>query len=88
MIDKNIAEYTVVETIVTHVPGSLRAGGPGTYTVEQTIEEGVNALIEQGWQPYGSPYVGQDGYPSQAMVRYGPPPIKRPRAEVIRRGKR
>lgn len=28
------------------------------------------ALIKEGWQPYGSPYIDKNGHDCQAMVKY------------------
>lgn len=33
------------------------------------FNNGVNAMIEDGWQPYGSPFDASIGY-FQAMVKY------------------
>jgi hypothetical protein len=45
-----------------------------TNDLDNTIEDNVNALIKQGWQPYGP--VSED-LNAQAMVRYETPPSKK-----------
>tara|TARA_Y100000310_G_C20574296_1_gene759692 strand:+ start:1095 stop:1271 length:177 start_codon:yes stop_codon:yes gene_type:complete len=36
----------------------------------KTIAMVVTELIEDGWQPFGSPFVDEDGQDCQAMVKY------------------
>lgn len=34
------------------------------------LDSKVNELIQQGFQPFGSPYVKENSFPCQAMVKY------------------
>ena len=39
-------------------------------TDEEALDDLVTGFLERRWQPYGSPFVDEDGDDCQAMVRY------------------
>lgn len=40
-----------------------------SYNLPHNLEETINNYIQQGWQPFGSPFVDGDHY-YQAIVQY------------------
>lgn len=40
------------------------------YKMFNMTEKNPKELIAQGWQPFGSPYIDEEGYDCQAMVKY------------------
>lgn len=90
MIDKNITEYKMVRDKVENVVETRVVERGGRYhTVTETInnfisvEDQVNDLIKEGWQPYGNALSDPDKEIYQPMVKYGQPPVQRPSNEVL-----
>ena len=41
-----------------------------THNVLKQFNKGVNILIDDGWQPFDSPFIDKDDYYYQALVKY------------------
>ncbi len=61
--------------------------GNGRMVVTKSLEQAVNELIAEGYQPFGTPFSDEMGR-AQAMVKWGKPPLRRPSNEVLTSGRK
>lgn len=83
MSEKTIVEYKLAAPEREQVEGE---NGQHTVRITKTLEEVVNELLADGWQPFESPISDQFGR-AQAMVKYGSAPVRRPASDVLTRGR-
>lgn len=86
MSDYVIVEYKLASDAngLDDTPGFVNdLEGNKRMIVTKPMEQTVNELIAEGWQPFGSPFSDYELGRSQAMVVWGPKPLMRPSNEAL-----